>query len=43
MQTTIPAPAEPEELAASICWLLSEDSPNVNGAVLMSDGGWSTI
>jgi NAD(P)-dependent dehydrogenase (short-subunit alcohol dehydrogenase family) len=43
MQTTIPAPAEPEDLAASICWLLSEDSPNVNGAVLMSDGGWSTI
>jgi len=43
MQTTIPAPAEPEDLAASICWLLSEDSPNVNGTVLMSDGGWSTI
>jgi NAD(P)-dependent dehydrogenase (short-subunit alcohol dehydrogenase family) len=43
MQTTIPAPAEAEELAASICWLLSEDSSNVNGAILMSDGGWSTI
>jgi NAD(P)-dependent dehydrogenase (short-subunit alcohol dehydrogenase family) len=43
MQTTIPAPAEPEDLAASICWLLSEDSPNVNGAILMSDGGWSTV
>lgn len=43
MQTTVPAPAKPEELAASICWLLSEDSANVNGAVLMSDGGWSTV
>ncbi|NEM90926.1 SDR family NAD(P)-dependent oxidoreductase [Galbitalea soli] len=43
MQTTIPAPAQAEELAASISWLLSEDSPNVNGAVLMSDGGWSTV
>jgi NAD(P)-dependent dehydrogenase (short-subunit alcohol dehydrogenase family) len=43
MQTTIPAPAQADELAASICWLLSEDSANVNGAVLMSDGGWSTV
>jgi NAD(P)-dependent dehydrogenase (short-subunit alcohol dehydrogenase family) len=43
MQTTIPAPAEAEELAASITWLLSEDSSNVNGTVLMSDGGWSTV
>ncbi|MET3768893.1 NAD(P)-dependent dehydrogenase (short-subunit alcohol dehydrogenase family) [Marisediminicola sp. UYEF4] len=43
MQTTIPTPAAAEDLAASITWLLSEDSPNVNGAVLMSDGGWSTV
>lgn len=43
MQTTIPAPAQADELAASICWLLSEDSSNVNGAILMSDGGWSTV
>jgi NAD(P)-dependent dehydrogenase (short-subunit alcohol dehydrogenase family) len=43
MQTTIPAPAEPEELAAAITWLLSDDSANVNGAILMSDGGWSTV
>jgi len=43
MAATIPAPAQADELAASICWLLSEDSPNVNGAILMSDGGWSTI
>lgn len=43
MAATIPVPAEADELAASITWLLSEDSPNVNGAILMSDGGWSTI
>ncbi len=43
MQTTIPAPATPEQLAAAITWLLSDDAANVNGAVLMSDGGWSTV
>lgn len=43
MQTTIPAPAEAEDLAAAITWLLSDDSVNVNGAILMSDGGWSTV
>jgi NAD(P)-dependent dehydrogenase (short-subunit alcohol dehydrogenase family) len=32
-----------EQLAATICWLLSEDASNVNGAVLPSDGGWSAI
>ena len=43
MQATVPPAAQPEELAAAITWLLSDDSANVNGAVLMSDGGWSTI
>lgn len=28
-------------LAASITWLLSDDSANVNGQILASDGGWS--
>ena len=37
----IPSYATAEELAASITWLLSADSSNVNGAVLASDGGWS--
>jgi NAD(P)-dependent dehydrogenase (short-subunit alcohol dehydrogenase family) len=32
-----------EQLAATICWLLSDDASNVNGAVLPSDGGWSAI
>lgn len=38
---TMPAPAEASHLAASICFLLSDDSVNINGAVLPSDGGWS--
>ncbi|TDQ54359.1 SDR family NAD(P)-dependent oxidoreductase [Actinorugispora endophytica] len=37
----IPPVAEAARLAASITWLLSDDSDNVNGVVLASDGGWS--
>jgi NAD(P)-dependent dehydrogenase (short-subunit alcohol dehydrogenase family) len=33
--------APPEQLASAIVWLLSDESANVNGAVLPSDGGWS--
>jgi len=43
MQTAIPPVAQPEQLAAAITWLLSDDSANVNGAVLPSDGGWSVV
>jgi NAD(P)-dependent dehydrogenase (short-subunit alcohol dehydrogenase family) len=43
MQTTIPPLASAEQLAATICWLLSDDASNVNGAILPSDGGWSAI
>lgn len=43
MQATIPPVAEPEQLAAAITWLLSDDSTNVNGAILPSDGGWSAV
>lgn len=35
--------AQPEALAAAIVWLLSDESANVNGAVLPSDGGWSVV
>ncbi|MFG1609538.1 SDR family NAD(P)-dependent oxidoreductase [Actinoplanes sp. NPDC049265] len=38
---TMPAAAPPEPVAAAIAWLLSDDSLNVNGIVLPSDGGWS--
>lgn len=38
---TAPDAAEAPALAASITFLLSDDSVNINGAVLPSDGGWS--
>ncbi len=41
MQIVVPPPANPKELAAAITFLLSDDSPNVTGAILPSDGGWS--
>lgn len=43
MQHVLPPMAQPEELAAAITWLLSDDSANVSGIVLASDGGWSAI
>ncbi|GGC83251.1 hypothetical protein GCM10011512_07510 [Tersicoccus solisilvae] len=39
--TTLPPVAEPEQLAASITFLLSDDGTNVSGAILPSDGAWS--
>lgn len=38
---TAPEAAEAPMLAAAITFLLSDDSVNINGAVLPSDGGWS--
>ncbi|WP_317230570.1 SDR family NAD(P)-dependent oxidoreductase [Clavibacter sp. MX14-G9D] len=43
MQTMIPTPVEAEELANAITWLASDESRNVNGVILASDGGWSAI
>jgi NAD(P)-dependent dehydrogenase (short-subunit alcohol dehydrogenase family) len=43
MQATIPPIARPEELAAAITWLASDDASNVNGVILASDGGWSAL
>jgi len=43
MQTVIPKPAQANQLAASITFLLSRDGTNVNGVVLPSDNGWSAI
>ncbi|MHC9043225.1 SDR family NAD(P)-dependent oxidoreductase [Microbacterium saperdae] len=37
----IPPVVDPERIAATITWLLSDDSENVNGILLASDGGWS--
>jgi NAD(P)-dependent dehydrogenase (short-subunit alcohol dehydrogenase family) len=39
----LPPMAEAEQLAAVICWLASDDSSNVNGAIVPSDGGWSAL
>jgi len=39
----MPPVAQPEELAAAITWLLSDDASNVNGVILPCDGGWSAI
>ncbi|MEV7040759.1 SDR family oxidoreductase [Amycolatopsis sp. NPDC051061] len=41
MQATMPPPVAPEQVSASIVWLLSDDAANINGVVLPSDGGWS--
>jgi len=43
MQAVIPKPAQADQLAASITFLLSRDGTNVNGVVLPSDAGWSAI
>lgn len=34
--------AEPDEIATLICWLGSDEAVNVNGAVVTSDGGWTS-
>jgi len=41
--TMLPPIAEPDQLAASITFLLSDDGTNVNGVILPSDGGWSVV
>lgn len=41
--TVLPPIAEPEQLAASITFLLSDDGTNLTGVILPSDGGWSVI
>lgn len=43
VQAIVPAAAQPDQLAAAVTWLLSDDSSNVNGVVLPSDGGWSAV
>ncbi|BDZ44704.1 SDR family NAD(P)-dependent oxidoreductase [Naasia aerilata] len=39
----LPTPVMPDQLAASITFLLSDDGVNINGVLLPSDGGWSAI
>jgi NAD(P)-dependent dehydrogenase (short-subunit alcohol dehydrogenase family) len=42
-QINILSLATAEELAASITFLLSKDSVNLNGAIIASDGGWAAV
>jgi len=43
LQTALPPVAEPETIAAAICWLLGDDSANISGAILPVDGGWAAV
>jgi NAD(P)-dependent dehydrogenase (short-subunit alcohol dehydrogenase family) len=43
LQNAVTPSVEPEVIAKSIIWLLSDDAENVNGVILPSDGGWTTI
>ncbi len=38
---TMPKPAKPEEIAAVISWLASDEASYLNGALVLADGGWS--
>jgi NAD(P)-dependent dehydrogenase (short-subunit alcohol dehydrogenase family) len=40
---TIPGIAQPDQLAAAITFLLSDDASNINGVLLPCDTGWSAI
>ena len=39
----IPYTATPEQVAAVIVFLASDDASNVNGVIMPSDGGWSAV
>lgn len=43
MSVNVGAVAQATQVAATITFLLSDDSTNVNGAILPSDGGWNAI
>jgi NAD(P)-dependent dehydrogenase (short-subunit alcohol dehydrogenase family) len=37
-----PKPAEPDQIATAISWLASDEASNVNGALMLDDGGWAS-
>ena len=43
VRSNMPGLAQAAHLAASITFLASNDSVNINGAILPSDGGWSAV
>ena len=38
-----PGAVEPEAVADVVCFLASDDARNLNGAVIVADGGWTSI
>lgn len=43
LMAAAPGLADADDIAAAITWLLSDEAKNVSGAVLASDGGWSSV
>jgi NAD(P)-dependent dehydrogenase (short-subunit alcohol dehydrogenase family) len=43
LQSVVPRPADADDIAAAIAFLASDEARNINGAILPSDGGWSTL
>lgn len=39
----MPPPANPSEVAQTSLFLISDQSSNVNGAILVADGGWTSL
>lgn len=33
--------AKPDQIAAAVSWLASDEASNINGAIMAADGGWS--
>jgi NAD(P)-dependent dehydrogenase (short-subunit alcohol dehydrogenase family) len=42
-QAIAPQVAEADDIASAIAFLASDEARNINGAVLVSDGGWSVV
>ena len=40
-QTLMGPRLQPDEIAAAISWLASDEASNINGATLTTDSGWS--
>jgi NAD(P)-dependent dehydrogenase (short-subunit alcohol dehydrogenase family) len=42
MATMPPTPADPDTIATAVSWLASDEATNINGAILLDDGGWAS-
>jgi NAD(P)-dependent dehydrogenase (short-subunit alcohol dehydrogenase family) len=43
LSALVPPPADADDIASAIAFLASDEARNINGAILTSDGGWSSI